>query len=215
MSSILKALKKLEQEKAARSEPSVEIARDILRSTPMAAKSNWVPMTLVVGVVLLVGLGNAFWALSPSKTLPVIVSEPVASVMPPAPPQPISAPVAEPAPPVPVASAAAPSEPTEVRIETVEVKPLPKVKAPKLVAKTAPRAQTRNVPSHALQPEVVFPKLALSGIVYQDEAEARLAVVNELPVMAGTMIAGAVVEEIQRDRVRFSYKGKSIEVQLK
>jgi general secretion pathway protein B len=54
----------------------------------------------------------------------------------------------------------------------------------------------------------------LTGIAFQDGRESRLAVVNELPVMEGTMIAGARVVEISRDRVRFDVSGRSFEVLL-
>lgn len=57
-------------------------------------------------------------------------------------------------------------------------------------------------------------QLQVSGIVYQEDPHGRMAVVNDLPVMEGTAIAGAVVEEILPDRVRFSRDGTSFEVLL-
>ena len=55
---------------------------------------------------------------------------------------------------------------------------------------------------------------AVSGIAYRTEREERLAVVNDLPVMEGTVVEGARVEEILADRVRFSSAGRSFEVEL-
>jgi hypothetical protein len=41
-----------------------------------------------------------------------------------------------------------------------------------------------------------------------------MAVVNGLPVMAGTMVEDAVVEEIRADRVLFLIQGKVVAVPL-
>jgi len=41
-----------------------------------------------------------------------------------------------------------------------------------------------------------------------------MAVVNGLPVMEGTMVADAVVEEIRADRVMFLIQGKVVTVPL-
>ncbi|MBE0599431.1 MAG: general secretion pathway protein GspB, partial [Desulfuromonadales bacterium] len=59
-----------------------------------------------------------------------------------------------------------------------------------------------------------LPDLVVSGIVYLDDPEARLAVVNDLPVMLGTTIEGATVVEILSDRVRFRRDGRFFEAGL-
>ncbi|MEI6213643.1 MAG: hypothetical protein WCP10_06010 [Desulfuromonadales bacterium] len=41
-----------------------------------------------------------------------------------------------------------------------------------------------------------------------------MAIINGVPVVIGSKIEGAVVEEIRKERVRFSYKGDIIEVSL-
>jgi general secretion pathway protein B len=41
-----------------------------------------------------------------------------------------------------------------------------------------------------------------------------VAVVNGIPVSNGSVVEGARVEDIQRDRVRFSYGGERFEVTL-
>jgi hypothetical protein len=59
-----------------------------------------------------------------------------------------------------------------------------------------------------------FPSLWVSEIHYQWEVTDRLAVVNDLPVMEGTVIEGARVDRILRDRVRFIHNGQYREVRL-
>lgn len=54
----------------------------------------------------------------------------------------------------------------------------------------------------------------LSGIVYQQQAEARMAILNDLPVMEGTEIAGYTLREIFPDRIRLSRNGHSYTVML-
>jgi general secretion pathway protein B len=46
--------------------------------------------------------------------------------------------------------------------------------------------------------------LTVSGIAWQKESTSRLAVVNGVPVIQGAVVAGARVEEILPDRVRFT-----------
>lgn len=59
-----------------------------------------------------------------------------------------------------------------------------------------------------------FPALIVSEIHYQWEVRDRLAVVNGLPVMEGTMIEGVKVDRILKDRVRFVHNGQYSEVRL-
>ncbi|MDY6848226.1 MAG: hypothetical protein SV239_03735, partial [Thermodesulfobacteriota bacterium] len=59
-----------------------------------------------------------------------------------------------------------------------------------------------------------FPELKVSEIHYQYEVENRLAVVNDLPVMEGTVIDGARVDRILRDRVRFIFNGQYKEIRV-
>lgn len=58
-----------------------------------------------------------------------------------------------------------------------------------------PRAE---VATQSVQP----PDLPLlSGIVFQQQAEARMAIINDLPVMEGTVIAGYTLQQILPDHV--------------
>jgi general secretion pathway protein B len=55
---------------------------------------------------------------------------------------------------------------------------------------------------------------AVSGIAWNKDSADRLAIVNGQPLTTGSAIAGALVEEILPDRVRFSQEGKTFEVHL-
>jgi general secretion pathway protein B len=83
------------------------------------------------------------------------------------------------------------------------------------VAKTPVLAPPAKPAAPAVVPQQpARPNLVLSGIVFQPDRQARLAVVNDLPVMEGTVIEGARVEEILADRVRFAWEGSTLEVGL-
>lgn len=55
--------------------------------------------------------------------------------------------------------------------------------------------------------------LKVHGIAFQDGAESA-AVVNGITVSNGSVIEGAKVEEIQKDRVRFSRGGEMFDIIL-
>jgi len=59
----------------------------------------------------------------------------------------------------------------------------------------------------------VKPVLKVHGIAFQDGAESA-AVVNGVTVSNGSVIEGARVEEIQKDRVRFSRGGETFDIIL-
>lgn len=219
MSSILKALKRLEEDKAERLDAPVDIARDILRQTRKT--SHPAPRQLLVLVVggLVVVAGGLFlldqWH-STRASEPLAQAEPAVSP----PPPPVIAPVEE----RPIVPPAVPGEPEIVEVQ-MSPPPVARPKEPPIRA-AAPAAKATAtpktpVPVPSAQPVPVavvepaaWPPLAVSGIAFQTEREARLAVVNDLPVMEGTLIEGAQVEEILADRVRFAWKGRTFEVLL-
>lgn len=61
---------------------------------------------------------------------------------------------------------------------------------------------------------VAPPQLSVSDILPPTAGE-RMAIVNGLPVMAGTMVEEALVEEIHDDRVVFVIGGKRVTVPLR
>ena len=54
----------------------------------------------------------------------------------------------------------------------------------------------------------------LSGVVYQQQENARMAILNDLPVMEGTVIAGYTLQEIFPDRVVLTRAGQSFTLTL-
>jgi general secretion pathway protein B len=224
MSSILKALKKLEEEKARGREGSVDIARDILRGTSRRQTGPAWLLPALAAAVLLIAVAVAVVGLlrrepealvAPLLASPERAPAPVATSPPPAtdppvqevrlPPSPAAATGAQTAarraasvvsaePPTPAATA---------------VSPAPASKPPTVSA--APAEPAAEAPAAASPPR---PRLAVSAIAFQADREGRLAVVNDLPVMEGTAVEGMTVEEILPDRVRFSRQGQSFEVAL-
>lgn len=206
MSSILKALKRLEEDRAERMEAPVDIARDILRQPRKRRRSasGLVPALAGGGAVVVVGTLLLLYGWQ-SVGAPEIAA------------------MAEPA-------AARPAAASESEVIEVRMAPPPAANVNKPAASSAsPAGRSAELPvlpsapaappaappasSVALQ-AAALPHLAVSGIAYQPERQARLAVVNDLPVMEGTVIEGARVEEILEDRVRFSREGSTFEVAL-
>lgn len=182
MSSILKALRKVEDDKAALGEGSVDLAHDILKQNYRQATSF--PWLFAVGVLLttlLLIVAAWFWFvpaqrvadkhLLTERTVQPVPSSPVAEALPPA---------------------------ADVVPAVVEERAEPQ----KAVAE-----EVSPSPSVASGPVVDIPDLQVEEIIYQQEAASRLAVVNGLPVMEGTDIEGARVEQISIDRVQFMFQG--------
>lgn len=58
------------------------------------------------------------------------------------------------------------------------------------------------------------PSIMVQGIAYQEENSERVAVVNGVALGQGAIVDGIRVEEIKKDRVRFSQGNKNFEVLL-
>jgi len=220
MSFILDALKKLEQEKAARRQGEINIPNEILRAnhrTPRRAERAvpWRAVGIVAAgsVVVLALVGGYFRhqksGVAESKNRAMETD--VRPEMPkPAPPPPASgAPQAQ-APPQPRA-------PESVTPYVPQGIPQPVAVSPKksrnavpvepAAAFTPPSAETYQGGSASGSGD-----LTVSGIAWQDERKARRAVVNGQLIGEGAMIGGARVVEIQQSQVRFSSNGRTFEV---
>ncbi len=199
MSSILKALRKLESDKSAMGEGSVDIGRDILKRSYQVPEERPRGVILIaVGVITVVAGLGAVWIFgldSPVENRPQAVPQVVESV-----------------------PVAAPESVVTLALPATDI-PLPRLKQPARVsgvgnkqsvagAESAPSPlkSTASQPG-ALPAGMVIPELLVEEIVYQADPGARLAVVNDLPVMEGTMIDNVQVVEILPDRVRFSVQG--------
>jgi general secretion pathway protein B len=125
-------------------------------------------------------------------------------------------------------------EPSPAPIEPRTVTPEPVVKAlenrpnpTKARALTAPLLSSQPAPASPQQPEPVAqtmeppaektvpkPRLKISGIAWQQDSASRIAVINGAAVSEGGNVDGAKVEQIFPDKVRFSQGGKAFEISL-
>ena len=215
MSSILKALKKIETEKSRREHQTSNIGLDILREGQRPATRKLRGWWVLSGLIL-AGLagGIALWLVPRNPTLPVISvpnhQSEVAAKSPPAEDQ-LPAPAS--------LKTSASSVPFETPAKPASVVRRPRLKpAPAPVASAPPKVSpTQNlVPSKSPlpSPSGAGNGLTLQGIVWQDDAAARMAIINDLPVMKGTRIEDATVEEILADRVKLSRQGIPFELIL-
>lgn len=211
MSSILKALKKLEDEKTARAPHALNIDAEILkggrRNTPV------IGYTLTALALFACGAGITYYTMTP-KSQPIIPSRqeaqyPAAGIsvqtsaeVTPAVTSPHPASITKSPP---VLSAPVPAR-------TVLGTKAPDRQPPKNVAAApaAPSPARLAVVPHVAAP----PHLKVNGIAYQDESADSVAVINGQSVSIGTTVDGARVEAILKDRVKFSRSGKTFEVML-
>ena len=245
MSSILKALRKIEEEKRVANHAAPDLRMDQGNSV----KKPWPFFQLVAGVALgavFVGL-LSFWF---SAEAPVVVSLPVQ--------QPVAAEVeSKQAVPPAVVAKEEMLEPSSEKSQTVslqepiiepvaetvkarevimpvEAMPVisiqaePKKQQPKIVPeRKAPLPEvvvsesvTTNIAKTSIpEPLVVKPKALPEGVLlkvsetfYHDDPANSMAVVNDLPVMIGTFVDSAVVQEIHSDKVVFKIDAQTYDV---
>lgn len=220
MSSILEALRKLEEEKAARRGSGGNIAGKVTSAgRPPRQRPVWlVPagMAAAAAAAVLVTYA-AMGGFSPrhGETVSPRGSEPAS------PPLAIAAPQSA----APDGSGRAPASglmlPAEQRSPGAAATgqaipaPLPAVKQPP----QPPSSQGEATAGHtgaAAQPAAgeQLPAFTVSGIAWQKDSASRLAVVNGVSVAEGNMIEGARVREILPDRVLFSFNRQEFEVHL-
>lgn len=217
MSSILKALKKLEDSKAARPPGSLHIDADILRDdTP---RSLSLPGIALAAALLFVCGGGATY-LYMKRSMTATPEQPPTPAVAPLPRQvtrdirPAAQPVAPSPSQVQPNAVIPPAAPPVVQ----HAAPRPVTPATKKTA--APRRPATPLPSPAVQPTAQAapaaapPVVKVNGIAFQGDGASSVAVINGSPVSTGSVIDGVTVEDIQKDRVRFSYGGERFEVGL-
>jgi len=233
MSSILKALQKVEEEKAARRNAdrfSGEISRTRQKR---GEKPRWllpVAMTIVVVVAVLAtyalmgGFSQGKRQTAPQAGIeaaaPQPQSRPVESSLPPSATPPVSDPVTvqpKTTRPAAVKVPSAPSARNELPVSSAAAKNgkaySPTVNAEPPAMRAVEPPTERTVGALSLAPHAAS-DLTVSGIAWQKENTSRLAVVNGVPVIQGAVVAGARVDEILPDRVRFTQNRRSFEVLL-
>jgi len=210
MSFILKALKKLENEKTARKAAPVEIDSAILAPDRSAFTSRrkggrW----MIIPLALLVGGGIIFLLLH--KTPPPVTE--TRKTAPEPAPIPQAAPLSQTIKPE---AERAGQEGATLNPPFEQVTP-PRQKEP---AKRPQRARAQNdfaPPSESgRQGSSVAapPALTVNGIALQDDPAESMAVVNGALVKSGMTVGGAVVDRIYMDRVRFKGNGGTFEVYI-
>jgi len=207
VSSILKALKKLEAEKARSQGGQVDLARDILRPSEIRRANPLRLPLLILGLILFGGLvGMALMSRVGEDATRALTSQepaPMARQLPDQTPagQPHATGLQASLPHEPAAAPAA-AAPTATA-------PLPgsEPRQPERTASQAP-------PPIKVAPDSLAtrPSLVVSGIVYQADPDSRIAVINDLPTMAGTRIEGVLIEEIRPDSVVFNDAGERFEI---
>ena len=211
MSSILEALKKLEDEKSARRGGGGNIAAKVAKpGRRPIQRPGWL---LPVGMGVVAAAAALFtYILMGGFSTRIKPVQPA----PPAPqqqPQQAAAPSAQPAP-LPVLP------PVIVRNRALRPSPSSPVArpAPAIVAPPPQPVEPPNVEKPAAlslpaaQPGP--PALKVTGIGWQKGNADRLAIVNGRAVSEGAVVEGARVEEIFPDRVRFSINDKTFEISL-
>jgi general secretion pathway protein B len=236
MSSILKALKKLEEEQSSGRNGNADVARGILMGAPRrTGKPGWVLPVSVAGAAFAAAMltylmtGGAaprnkeFSPTVPMKIMPKAGdgTGQTEAFSPASSPRELSR-KDEPSTP------AVPKPPMD-RDERIIGTTLPSGNGPSFHLSKTPdatgrssveqdRVQAVSKPTaHAaetVQTSQVrsLPTLKVSGIAWQKDGADRLAVVNGMPVTEGMNIGGARVEEIFQDKVRFSFEKRAFDV---
>ena len=197
MSSILKALRRLEQERARKSPVAPEIAASLLRHNPQRSSTpRWLWPTTFAVVGLLLAASLWFWR-------PAVQS------------------VALPPTAAPHSATMSAGQGGELIIEEVIDQRKPVLLPPQTpsLATTAPLSAKSDQPEASVASKSLPPAQAnkatpdvmaerqrpvVSAIAWQDDSAARMAVVDGLPVMTNEFVGNVKVQEIQRDRIVFA-----------
>jgi len=219
MSSILKALKRLEQEKTVRRPHETRVDAEIIRNVPLHRRTPLF-VILVGAVALFVGGGAAVYLmLKPSMGQRVAVQESVTSRSNP--------PATVPSTTIDASTPIKAETTVTVRPESAP-RPVPQQKSPlpspaSLPQNSALQKLPEAGPAAPVDPQAAAPppqkttpkaELHLDGIAFQDGGAESLAVINGKTVTRGAMVEGARVEDIQRDRVTLSRGGERFEIIL-
>ncbi len=227
MSSILKALQKLEKDKASRQTREPDISNAIISENKKRTTStHWIlPIVVTIvaatSVILTYTLMGGFSAdrkaakqliLESPPSLPPIAAQRPSSHLPP----PLSAPVV--APTLKRSAIRNITEQTSKQAGTLSsISPPTGIPAAELspLESVAPHSQPSTAPKDRLKEKPLSdPSFKINGIAWQKDSASRLAVINGVPVGEGGMVDGAKIEQIFQDRVIFSLGGRPFEVTL-
>ncbi len=227
MSSILKALKRLEHDKAARKPDSFKIDAEILKGGASRRISSMGAFMAAMAIFACGGSAAYLFMKSDSASVSVQTSRapgtevkaepPAITVLP-------SVPVAIPA--VIQTIGQQSTLPKTVRAALADSPGSPQARITRQQAGLVKPVAVAPQAVQAPEPKPVFPSplppaatparpaFKVDGIAFQDGGAESLAMVNGITVSKGSVIEGARVEEIQKDRVRFSRGGEKFDVIL-
>ncbi|MRR53857.1 MAG: hypothetical protein EG822_05005 [Deltaproteobacteria bacterium] len=235
MSSILKALKRLEQQKMVRKGTDHDIAWIVRGENSRPEKNRQWPIFVSLVAVALLAVLSTYWFMGgfqganretlsrPGAELHSAPGIPPVTVPTSAQPSRADSPrVSTPEPAtVPSAVANRPAENDLSRAGEVSlkgglqgsVKPAiaPRRVVPQPQAALPPRPEPAPVPQ---SPKSSPPALTVTGIAWEKDSPVHLAIVNGTSVVEGSLVNGAKVEKILPDRVRFTFENRSFDVPL-
>lgn len=221
MSSILKALKKLENDKKYIKPEQIGIDARILQERPSSRFSPTAAVLIAVALFVCGG-GATYYYLRhttndrvPLQTSPsgreAMINPPVAPDIPPA----VQERAQQKRPPLPVSSKPAITGDTQSRPRVVPPRAPQPPQPEQKHESVSGTAATRPVPAPSVPTDAASrPNLTINGIAFQDGGSDNLAVINGITVNVGTVIEGVRVEDIQKDRVRFSRGSEKFEILL-
>lgn len=216
MSSILKALKKLEDDKATRHPGELRIDAEILRTD---SHSRFSSSGLLVTSLFLVALGSgATYMYMKRNFIPEQASQNLRTL-----PLPLqnTSPVSRP-------SQIIPEQlPPEIVITPAQQHIIPrgehqkrgssssqKTEASVMVPKAAAPLTVTPSPLPAASSVKQVPALRVNGIAFQEGSSGSVAMINGEPLSNGSVVGGVKVEEIFKNKVKFSYNGDTFEILL-
>lgn len=228
MSSILKALKKLEAEQSRlQEEKQLNVAAEILRpptARGIQARWLWLLGSTSIGVIII--LTFALLRKPSPKEAPQAREIPLIS-------QPASAPATTPAltgldtkpqtnsnkgagSNIPSSPETRNMEPQQQQVnplrEDFNNKTTLELPSPPGTTMEPPRVEPAAKSTPRPPPLTTGSTLTLSGIAWNKDSADRLAIINGQPTAIGATLNGAVVEEILQDRVKLSLNGHTIEL---
>ncbi len=218
MSLILDALKKLDREKIERVTQKVDVTAGILKAGDMPRRRTILPLAVALGgtacvaaIVTWLFVGGQVPRFGPQSVVPA--AQVLARTDAPAPATPLPSPavVAEqvaPPPPAPV--------PSSVGEKVAKAPPMAVTAGREPMAKKSPQAAEPAYRGGAAGHDdaVAAPSLKVSGIVWQELAADRKAVINGRVAREGDTVEGVKVLEIYPTFVSVSFKGKSFKLKM-
>jgi general secretion pathway protein B len=218
VSSILKALKKVENDKRSSRPDQFGIDTKILQDTSSIRFSR-TSVTLIAVVLFVCGCGatHVYMRNNPAITVAMPAQSPLGKSMG---QTPETSPVTNGSPVQNTQSKQAAPKPPPIfatlsHLRNTSSATLSRATKPgqQAVIAPIPVSPPVSLPSSPVS-VITIPKLTVNGIAFQEGGSENMAIINGVSVSSGAVIEGVRVEEIQRDRVRFSSNGENFEIRL-